>query len=197
MAVINIRGTNGAGKSHMVRGFIEQFNGKPIAYDNSGRKSKVLAYQLETKSPAFVIGRYDVACGGADTMPKPTDRPDWNCMDVVEQTVRQYALLGHVIFEGLIVSSVWNVRWVNLARDFPAIFLFLDTPMEVCRQRVGERNGGKLLKNEELGLEKTHLGLVYRRCQTHLRRAQAAGLNVLVVNYERAYETIQEQLLSA
>lgn len=190
--IINIRGTNGSGKTHLVRRLLAEHEHEVI-YDQTGKK--IVAYNLFNLN-TFVVGRYDVACGGVDTMPKPKDMPDWNSMDVVEQEVRRYAKMGNVLFEGLIVSSVYG-RWAKIAEEFPFTWAFLDTPMEVCRQRVGERNGGKLLKNEELGLEKTHLGLVYRRCQTHLRRAQAAGLNVLVVNYERAYETIQEQLLSA
>ena len=190
--ILNIRGTNGSGKTHLVRRLLAEHENEVI-YDQTGKK--IVAYNLFNLN-TFVVGRYDVSCGGADTMPKPKDMTDWNSMDVVEQEVRRYAKMGNVLFEGLIVSSV-DGRWFKISEELPFTWAFLDTPMEVCRQRVGERNGGKLLKNEELGLEKTHLGLVYKRCQTHLRRAQAAGLNVLVVNYERAYETIQEQLLSA
>ena len=190
--ILNIRGTNGSGKTHLVRRLLAEHENEVI-YDQTGKK--IVAYNLFNLN-TFVVGRYDVACGGADAMPKPKDMPGWNSMDVVEQEVRRYAKMGNVLFEGLIVSSVYG-RWEKIAAELPFTWAFLDTPMEVCRQRVGERNGGKLLKNEELGLEKTHLGLVYKRCQTHLRRAQTAGLNVLVVNYERAYETIQEQLLSA
>src|SRR3990167_2539780 len=136
--IINIRGTNGSGKTYLVRELIKRYHGKPLP-DAHGKPA---AYLLDGN--IIVIGKYDVACGGADTLPKPAKR---NSMDIVENAVRYYADLGyHVIFEGLIVSSVWG-RWEKLAKDYRVVFAFLDIPIEICVKRVKSRNGNKLLKN--------------------------------------------------
>src|SRR3990167_6396595 len=190
--IINIRGTNGAGKSHMVRSLLEEFQGEPVAWDMNGRKPKVTVYRLLIHPKVFVIGRYDVACGGADTMPKPVGEPGRNSMDVVEAYLREWAVQGHVIFEGLIVSSVWNQRWVRLSQEFGAVWFFLDTSMEECRQRVAERDGGKPLRYEDQGLEKTNLGLVYHRHHRNYAKAVADGVDARLVNYQQARQQIVE-----
>lgn len=183
--ILNIRGTNGAGKSHLVRQLIDDLHGQEILNE----KGKILGYLLDGN--IRVVGKYNVKCGGADTLPKPVDQPGWNSMDVVEQQVREYAALGHVVFEGLIVSSIWNDRWIRLSNEFPSIWLFLDTPMEVCHQRVMDRNGGRPLRYEERGLEKTNLGLVYHRSENNYKKAVAAGVDARMIPYENAYSVVR------
>ena len=181
--IINIRGTNGSGKTYLVRGLIKRYHGKPLP----DSKGKPAAYRLDGN--IIVIGKYDVACGGADTLPKPDKR---NSMDVVENAVRYYADLGyHVIFEGLIVSSVWG-RWEKLAADYPTIFIFLDGTPEYFMKRVKSRNGGKPLKNEDKGWEYTHLGSVWSRCQGHYKKAVANGMNVIQLKPRGAWKQLQE-----
>lgn len=63
---------------------------------------------------------------------------------LVEARVRSWAAIGHVIFEGLIISgSYWRFQKIG-----GVIFAFLDTPLDLCTQRIMERNGGKPVKFE-------------------------------------------------
>ena len=67
--IINIRGTSGAGKSHLARRVMANYPvRKPVHV--AGRKQP-LYYEYEAPDhnvPLFVVGHYECACGGTDTM---------------------------------------------------------------------------------------------------------------------------------
>lgn len=131
--IINIRGTHGSGKSTIVRTLLEQFKATPEGTDEKG---KILGYKfrlplLYKKRDCFVVGSYKNACGGCDGI-----QP----YSLIWPRVVEYAARGHVLFEGALVSSSYG----NIGRDSAIygdqfVFAFLDTPIEVCLERIQKR----------------------------------------------------------
>jgi len=210
--IYNIRGTSGSGKTFLVRKLVQHYNGEEI-HDEAG---KIFGYRLPQN--LYVLGRYDDAIkgGGVDNITGALHKRflahggSGNSMDAVEQQVRKWAQMGcHVLFEGIIVTSVWG-RWVQLAADEQVHFLFLDTPLEVCYQRVLERSGGRSPKGWAEGKsdlqikhERTKLQLgtmvpkqswmedYYKRQHfRHLPAAATEGLHYTVLPYEHAFEEL-------
>lgn len=161
--ILNIRGTSGSGKTHVVRQLVNHFQGEEI----TDEKGRIFGYRLPHN--LWVLGRYDDAIkgGGVDNITGALHERflaagnRGNTMEAVEAQVRKWDELGHhVLFEGLIVTSIWG-RWVNMARELPTLFLFLDTPLEVCYERVLKRSGGRTPKGYGTGessLELEHAG---------------------------------------
>ncbi len=153
--IYNIRGTSGSGKTTLVRRFVRKHKDKELIYMWYEGKPRILGYKLLGNSqPLMVLGRYDDAIkgGGVDNITSILTKGyehrggEGNSMDAVEEQIRNWHDQGHhVLFEGLIVTSVWG-RWMELAQKIPMHFMFLDTPMETCYQRVLERSGGRTPK---------------------------------------------------
>jgi hypothetical protein len=123
--LINLRGTSGAGKSTIVRALMAQCSHKAI-YGALGRLPE--AYAL-CAGQAFVIGPYTTECGGCDRVLP---------FALVPQLIQRYAQQGHVVFEGLLISTCYGVIG-RLLEAHDSRLLFLDTPLEVCIARVEAR----------------------------------------------------------
>lgn len=146
--ILNVRGTSGSGKTHLGRQLVNHFQSRVIT-DGEGH---IFGYELPNN--LWVLGRYDdsIKGGGIDNITGrlfkryQASGGEGNSMDAVEAQVRKWDSTGrHVFFEGLIVTSVWG-RWVNMAQELDVNFLFLDTPLQVCFERVLERSGGRVPK---------------------------------------------------
>lgn len=133
--IVNIRGTNGSGKSTIVRTLMEGRNPIPFVADGPGKR-QVLGYSVrnpnpECHTPVAVVGRYETACGGCDTI---------KTQDEVQARVRGHAPSRHVLFEGVIVSDIYG-RYKEMADNYPGewLFAYLDTPLAVCFERIAGR----------------------------------------------------------
>jgi thymidylate kinase len=129
--VLNVRGTNGSGKSTVVRDLMKHLGVISQIKDNSG---KTWAYECGEK--VFVLGRYETACGGLDT---------YKDFAQTRQSIRALIPLGHIVCEGVLWSTVFK-QSDEVAREFPQhhfIFALLDTPAEICIQRVKARQEAK------------------------------------------------------
>ena len=75
--VVNIRSTNGGGKSSIVRAILDVYNGEPILGDNG----KILGYVCRNMvvpdnvhlKDLYVLGSYQNECGGCDGIPTQDD----------------------------------------------------------------------------------------------------------------------------
>ena len=156
MVIVNIRGTSGSGKSTLVHRFLQEHPHEPIkAILSDWKKEKVVAYKcnilnheeianrprfnvVDLSKPRFtyVMGRYETQCGGWDSMSYKGSHED------LQQMIDMAAEKGNVIFEGLTVSSSYG-RWLKISQKYPGQFVwaFMDTPEEVCYQRILARSG--------------------------------------------------------
>lgn len=125
--IVNIRGTHGSGKTSLVRAFMERHDTTPI----QGKK-KPDGYVCQTHwGEVRVVGSYETSCGGCDGIQPYA---------LIWPRVLEYAALGHVLFEGALVSNSYG----NIGRDSEEygdefVFAFLDTPLQTCIDRILQR----------------------------------------------------------
>lgn len=184
--ILNIRGTSGSGKSTVVREVASQLGEPELIL---GARERLEAYRYTgPNGPLYIIGSYKNQCGGCDALNGPLGGAKGSVARA-DELVRQFASEGaDVLFEGLMISSVYG-RWLALSKDFPGQFywLMLDTPLEVCHDRVLQRNGGKPIKMENL------LGK-WEGARNHSRKALEERETVIWLEHQRATEQVLELL---
>lgn len=136
MAAINVRGTGGSGKSTLIRRIMERYSVKGVVH-REGRKQPI-SYLLSNgnSTPLEVIGHYETACGGCDTISSP---------DEVYRLVHEALDAGHhVLFEGIIIGDDVT-RAVGLKKRLGADFhvIALNTPIEVCLAGIQARRDAR------------------------------------------------------
>lgn len=166
--IINIRGTSGSGKSTIVRSLVETL--KPCVRVKTldlPKRKQPTSYMLGSP-PVAVLGHYETACGGCDTLPG---------YDHIFSEVRCGAdMCQHVVFEGLLVSEEVR-RTIELHQAFPDQLrvIFLDTPIEVCLESIRAR---RLARGDERPLKedntRNRVETIRRSCQ----KLKNAGVQV-------------------
>jgi ABC-type dipeptide/oligopeptide/nickel transport system ATPase component len=181
--IINIRGNSGSGKTHLMRQIMKQLRIKEPMWFGDAKVKRPHAMVDKLKGKYCVIGSYDNACGGCDTIKTQAE---------VVSRVQMAAALGFkVIFlEGLIMSTIYGTvgeyseqfgdRWV---------FAYLDTPIEACIHRVKARRikAGKAPEFNETNTRNRVNSLTSSR-QKCLER----GRLVLDLPHKTALQTIME-----
>lgn len=127
--IINIRGTSGSGKSHLVKHIMSMYVSTEANYIK-GRKQPLwyLLHNDEHEPELAVVGQYETACGGGDSISKVQDM-----FDLVNDLDSQGY---HVIFEDMRAGAYEWRRTVEL-HDIRVIFL--NTPLEQCINDVNKR----------------------------------------------------------
>ena len=128
--IVKIHGTSGSGKTTIVRNIFDEASQiLPI-----GPVKRPEAYKVEhpfLKRPLYILGPYENKCGGMDGV---------KSIDKQIELIEHYAEEGHILYEGLLLSTYYGrlgaitEKWGN-----PHIFAFLNTPIEVCIERVIQR----------------------------------------------------------
>lgn len=175
--VFNIRGTNGSGKTFMVRRLLQER--EAVAYPRRANLlggetvcGRVEYYKLN--DGGIVLGSYEKNCGGCDTL-----KNFGTIAAAVEQRLAERP--PYLIFEGVIVSHIYGY-WQRFSQKIGGMtWVFLDTPLDVCLQRVYSRNNEKKI-NEKYVREKHHA------IGTIVDKARADGEQVVVLPWRKAYE---------
>lgn len=190
--IVNIRGTSGSGKSTVARNVMKRYD-SVSPHHIEGRKQP-LYYICDTQGgfqQLAVIGHYETACGGTDTITK---------MDEIFEIIRDLATRGYnVLFEGLLLSAEFN-RMAALAKDFDCVVLGLtEVPLDVCFDSIMARRKEKADKagrepkppgpNMRKNLESKWKGTV-QTCA----RLEAAGCRVYKCTRERALKLCLAEL---
>lgn len=189
--IINLRGTSGAGKSHIVREVMSHFAVKMPEYID-GRKRPLL-YRLypgesvEVETPrAVVLGHYETPCGGCDTISVPKS------LDFIYDLVRREDSAGfHVLYEGLIVES--DVRRLAECHHEgrKVLVLALNTPVEVCLESVKQRRGER---GDARELDPTNTVNRMPQIQKRMRRLREQGVDARWVSREEGLRLTLEAL---
>lgn len=92
--IINIRGTSGSGKSHLVRSVMDLY-GLRTKFFVENRKQPIgyTAHRRTSGRNLSVLGHYETACGGCDTIPS---------LDQIFSRAMKAHGEHDVLFEGLI-----------------------------------------------------------------------------------------------
>lgn len=129
--IIKIHGCSGAGKTTAARTLMANSISTQKCY-NAARK--VEAYKLElltVEAPVYLLGSYDNNCGGMDTVSSAA---------AAMELVQKYSNVGHVVHEGLLQSTYYGAMGTDSKRYGDRyIYAFLDTPIELCLERVVAR----------------------------------------------------------
>lgn len=191
--VINIRGTSGAGKTHLVK--------RMMALADKGEAwwpsdSPTGLFGLPTNRPAghiiatpsgrcLLLGNYEgVQCGGCDQLMK---EPWKLTRDEVFALIRRAAPdFAHIVFEGLLISEV--LRCVSL-RDsgFDIAVLNIDEPIETCLNSIIARRTARGVTkplNPKLTVEK------HRELRNQINRLKAAGVAAHNVSRSEAWSRL-------
>lgn len=199
--VINVRGTSGSGKTTLVRGLMSLGEKVPLI-GSTGTHKRPEAYQvvnISEKPDLFVIGSYENVCGGCDAI---------STQDEICRRVRLYAPQGNTVMEGLLMSHLFS-RYRDLDRELnhttsdrfqcgiKFVWAFLDTPLEVCLDRVKARRQARYDAkptltqkpfNPQNTIDKWH------DCRSVYEKAINAGLDARWVPYQNALATVSSWL---
>jgi hypothetical protein len=183
MTVLDVRGTNGSGKSWIMRQLLTGF-GHSVIKDNGVH----IGYSLASLHCA-IIGRYTETGGGCDGFKGGVVE--------VERIVRQlHPQYTHLLLEGIMVSHLYE-RFHNLALDLGDYqFLFLNTPIETCIERVRARRRAK--GNHKPFDPQKNLVKDYDRTWNRVRnRMISAKHKVVVLNWKDPMPQVLESLTNA
>ncbi len=176
--IINLRGTSGSGKTSAARRFLDFPNATLTRRLTSpkGRVSeKVAGYGItvpELSHTLYLVGAYTNICGGLDSMGTQEEHADL--------ITKAYAAGGNVLCEGLLLSSVSSgatvpKAMIDLAGKDRVIFAFLDTPLELCIERVKQRRAER---GEEKPFNETNTRKKFEDTQAARRRLIDEGCRV-------------------
>jgi hypothetical protein len=178
--VVNIRGTNGSGKSHLIRGWMKQ---GAVPHP---RRANLIGTDTLISVPKYyvlqdggiVVGPYTADCGGCDRL-ENTEEVRKAILAALQLKPR------YVIFEGVIISTVYE-SWYQFSRKVGGMhWVYLDTPEKICLQRVAKRNDGTEF-NQQLIRDKI------RNIEATRRKAIAAGEHVTTLRWKTAAEEFRQ-----
>lgn len=189
MAILDIRGTNGAGKSWIVHQLLVKYKDStyPIKL-----KDKIIGYGIRDID-CGIVGSYERECGGCDSIKSAA---------LIEGRVRLFAgEFTHVIFEGITIAHTY-FRYNHLAMDLEEnshhtyYFLFLTTPVEVCIERVRARRIAKGNTKPFDPEGKNKMGLIYdyERVLSAYRKLKESARNVINLDYTNPLPKVLELL---
>lgn len=154
--IINIRGTNGSGKTTLARAFQEpgarvvdlaQYSKPTKSEPDRKLWSTGVLSEVPGLGKVICVGPYHTPTGGMDALPS---------FDVNQDAINAAARMAdHVICEGVLASTVAG-SWLKFFSqfDYPdhePVIAYLDTPVDVCLQRIRERQAraGKVREIKE------------------------------------------------
>lgn len=174
---------------------MEKSNIKPIYGEPEVGKliGRVVGYKGEYKgSPIFFVGSYEVMSGGCDAVMKHGD------IHQVCDLVRQFSKEGHVIFEGFMLTGIFQ-RFHDLSQELGGIiFCFMDTPLEVCLERIERRNKekGALLGRQRGSMGTKHVAQKIHEGDRTRKKLKKHGERVVLVDHRRPMKVISKLLNS-
>jgi predicted ABC-type ATPase len=183
--IIAIKGTNGSGKSSAVRALLEHLGKQAILRVNSKEAGYRCRYQ---DGLLFVLGKYKTACGGLDS-----SFSYGGAADDLLFCINKLAPQGHVVCEGVIaITSYGHDRMTRFAdklkrRGHRMIFARIDTPAELCVERVKQR---RLAAGNTKPFDPAKLLDKYQSILKSQEQLLAAGYDARILPHEEALQTL-------
>ena len=182
--IVQVRGTSGSGKSTIIKRIMSETTGWHSILQ-AGRRQPVRYVKQTYTAPATkfditIIGHYESACGGGDTI--------GHAREIYEyiQEVQENRIYSVIIAESLLLSE--DVKWTTqLYPPNQVKLLFLDTPLQTCWDRIDERRALKG-NTRPLNYKKTETRLA--QIERSRLRLIAAGFNCPLVSCETAYKEV-------
>jgi predicted ABC-type ATPase len=169
--LVKLHGTSGSGKSTVARHLMSLGVVRPL--DN--------AYYVDIpafKLPLYILGTYNSQCGGCDTLTAGQQI----------ELIHYYAPKGHVFYEGLLGSEYYGKLGVaSEPYGNRHVFAFLDTPIELCIERVKAR---RLAKGNTQPLNEENTRNRVRKIEMLRQKLINQGRNVKIIPYQQAGESV-------
>lgn len=143
---LNVRGTNGSGKTFLMNRFLKE----------DAKEILVNGWPVQDCGEYYVLGRYNNVCGGLDGI-----KDFYAITPIVNELIES----KHVLMEGLLWSGIFGASY-ELNRDLikyghGMAFLMLDTPSDRCVDNVVKRRLDRL---DDRPLNTSALIAKYRSC---------------------------------
>jgi hypothetical protein len=174
--IVNIRGIDGSGKSTIVKQFLKNYPYVEIFGVLGPRRPE--AYKVWVPGrPLYIVGSYLRITGGADVF-----AGNLGCSGEFVALLERYRKLGHVLFEGVVISTFYGAvgEWLKV-HSAGAVVAFMDTSLAVCLEGIKAR-GGNNFKQVEVKV---------RMLEGAFKRFKAEGVRVEYISRENGYETIK------
>lgn len=179
--ILRIAGTFGSGKTTAVREFLNGYPGEVFT-----SRGKIMGYQVRLneagiQTPAYIVGKYDNTCGGTDAIKTQAE--------IAEKILKAHPY-GHVLYEGALVSASGLAGQVTQAVHHTGcdVYAFLDTPLEVCIERVKKR---RLEAGNEKEFDPKNLEDKFQSVINCYRNLRAEGTyDVRLIDHTRPHEQL-------
>lgn len=173
---INIRGCNGSGKTTVLRQYAATRSPEVYPVEVPNHKPIPVTY---LSNGVAILGDYSPAATGTTA----------GCDRIKTQQAVKDALetidADAVLFEGIIVSTIFQ-PWSDWSHENDGmVWAFLDTPLDVCLDRIQSRNGGKPI-NEKL------VGDKWNTIKRVKHKATESGERVETLDHSIALEELTE-----
>ena len=183
----NLRGTSGAGKTHVERAIFNECSMVPIRMSPNGKKVRLYKGVYNGK-PIYILGDYSNDCGGCDTIPSVGEVAEI-LLTLVDEPK------GVVMFSGLMISHMQGTVSAAM-KPFGYRFLqaYLDTPLELMLARVQQRRdqrGDTRPFNPENTIKD------FKAVQMSRAKAIKDGFAVVDIDHTRSVEYVKEYLNAA
>lgn len=171
-AILRVAGTFGSGKTTAMREFLNNY---PCETLMSG--GKIAGYAVDAssagiKAPLYIVGKYDNTCGGTDAIKTQAE--------IAEKVMKAHPL-GHVLYEGALVSASGLAGQVTQAVHTTGcdVYAFLDTPEELCIERViGRRQeAGNDAEFDPKNLKDKYVSVI--NCYRNLRKEGTFDVRII------------------
>ena len=179
--VITIAGSNGAGKTTVMRKVMERMDD-----DFKVKHTLACGVLVNVFKRAVVIGSYDKVCGGADTVKNYSS---------VWEAVLECAQFNNVLYEGVLVSNVYApaINLSNKLKEIDSTFIpiGLNTEFDQCVANTNTRRAtagkGPL---EDTG----NILINFKKSISAFKKFHADGLNPHWVSSDEAVQIILGEL---
>lgn len=126
--IVNVRGPSGSGKTTVARRFLQLPHEVLKGADGKIKGYCINAFSEGLQVPIYLVGSYANTCGGLDGI---------KTQEEIAERIVKAQQFGHVLAEGLLTSkSSHGGHVAPILREHGAVFAFLDTPYQVCLERV-------------------------------------------------------------
>jgi len=183
---VSLRGPGGSGKSYVGHALLDAYPHVPI-FDDTWNKQKPKLIGYELPGGLVVLGRYTAPGGGLDGFLTSKTRDKFHAL------IRKYATTKPFVFgESLTISSS-RIWWEELADELgygALVFAFLNTPPDLCVQRILHRNGGKPIHEDQVHAH-------YRFIQRLAGKFEMRGDRVVHIDYKQSVEAVTKLFTEA
>jgi thymidylate kinase len=181
--IINLRGTSGSGKTTAARFFLNNYTNiemrRSVTSPKGRTSSKIMGYAIDVptlQQSLYLVGAYGAVCGGLDTMGTQAEHADL--------ILKAYSA-GNVLCEGLLLSSVSSgatvpAAMIGAAGKERVIFAFMDTPLDVCLDRV---RGRRAARGDDKPFNETNTRKKYEDTQAARQRLIDEGCRVVDISH--------------